>query len=193
VRFVTALLAAWGLLGCGGVPSHASSTFEANDDGWIIGNNGASSTKPTLEREGGNPSGNICGKDVDEGDIWYFSAPPKYLGNASASYGKRLTFDLKQGADFSQIHGRDVILNGGGLSLTLAMAFTPRRDWTPYAFSLDELGGWTVDDQTGRGPPATAEQLQQVLATLTSLRIRGEFFDGLGDTACLDNVYFGRE
>jgi hypothetical protein len=41
--------------------------------------------------------------------------------------------------------------------------------------------------------PASGSDVRTVLGSLTSLRIRGEFFDGPLDTACLDNVYLGRQ
>ncbi len=188
MRLVPALFAC-GLSACAGSPS---STFESGDDGWTLGNNGAS-TKPNFDQQEGNPAGNICGKDADPNDIWYFVAPGEFLGDESTSYGKRLTFDLKQGESFSQIRGRDVILNGGGLALTVNFRLPPGRDWTPYSIALSDQGGWTIDDQTGRGVAATADDLRMVLGALTSLRIRGEFFDGPEGTACLDNVYFGRK
>jgi Laminin B (Domain IV) len=185
------IVLALGLSACGGIPSYASSVFEADDEGWSIGNNG-SDTKPTLDRSGGNPGGTICGQDHADGDIWYFVAPPKFLGDASGTYGKRLTFDLRQGSIYDQIRGRDVVLNGGGLAVINNLRFAPGLDWTPYSFWIDDVSGWSIDDQTGTGPLATAAQLKTVLGSLTSLRIRGEFFDGPLDTACLDNVYFGR-
>jgi hypothetical protein len=180
------------LFGCGGVAAFASSTFEADADGWVLGNNGTD-TSPTSNTRGGNPDGNICGIDEKDGDIWYFVAPPKYLGNASSVYGKRLTFDLKQGSIYNQIRGRDVVLNGGGLAIIVNMRFAPGLDWTPYSFRMDDTSGWTIDDQSGHGPTAVESDVRTVLGSLTSLRIRGEYFDGPLDTACLDNVYFGRE
>lgn len=180
------------LFSCGGVASYANSTFEVDADGWTLGNN-ADDTVPMLNLKGGNPDGNICGRDTADGDIWYFVAPAKYLGNASAVWGKRLTFDLKQGSIYNQIRGRDVILNGGGLSIVVNSKFAPGLDWTPYSIRIDDQSDWTIDNQTGTGPAATEADIRTVLGSLTSLRIRGEFVDGLNDTACLDNVYFGRQ
>jgi len=189
---VRPLVLALCLSACGGIPSYASSVFEADDEGWMLGNNGEA-TQPILHPEGGNPGGNICGIDKASGDIWYFVAPAKFQGDASAAWGKRLTFDLKQYAIFNQIRGRDVVLNGGGLAVANNMRFAPGLDWTPYAFTLDDSSGWIIDDPSGHGPAATAAELRAVLRSLTSLRIRGEFFDGDLDQACLDNVYFGRD
>ena len=175
-----------------GPASLASSTFEGDNEGWSLSNNGQL-TAPTLAREGGNPAGNLCGRDEGDGDIWYFVAPQKYLGNTSAAMGKRLTFDLKQGSIFNQVRGRDVVLNGGGLAVTWFFRFPPGLDWTPYSVRFDATSGWRIDDPTGVGADATEGDLRTVLSDLRSLRIRGEFFDGPNDTACIDNVYLGRD
>lgn len=183
---LVALLAAMGCA-CSGTPSLASSTFETDDDGWLLSGNGDVTT-PTLERNGGNPAGHLCGQDSKDGDTWYFVAPQRYLGDRSGAWGKRLTFDLKQGASYNQIRGRDVVLNGGGIGLTFNFRAPPGMDWTPYGMRFDADSGWTVE---GTGLPATEEDVRTTLRSLTSLRIRGEFYDGPNDTACLDNVYFG--
>ncbi|HEY1088780.1 MAG TPA: laminin B domain-containing protein [Archangium sp.] len=175
-----------------GPAAYAGSTFEGDDENWTLSNN-AALTNPTLMREGGNPQGHLCGRDEGDGDIWYFVAPLKFLGNASSAYGKRLTFDLKQGSIFNQVRGRDVVLNGGGLAITWNIRFPPNLDWTPYSVRLDGTSGWHIDEPSGNGPDATEDDLKTVLSDVRSVRIRGEFFDGLDDTACIDNVYFGRD
>ena len=186
--FVVALLCS----ACGPA-AVAGSTFEGDNEGWTLSNNGPDNTTPTLVREGGNPAGHLCGRDESDGDTWYFVAPQKYLGNASGAVGKRLTFDLKQGSIFNQVRGRDVVLNGGGLAVTWFFKFAPGLDWTPYSVRLDGLSGWRIDEPNGNGADATEDDLKTVLGDLRSLRIRGEFFDGLNDTACIDNVYLGRD
>ncbi len=168
----------------------ASSTFEGDSEGWTLSNNG-NDTSPTLQREGGNPAGNLCGQDEGDGDIWYFVAPQKFLGNMSGALGKRLTFDLKQGSIYNQVRGRDVVLQGGGLGVTWNIRFPPGLDWKPYSVRFDDTSGWTIDEPNGAA--ATEDDLRTVLSDLRSLRIRGEFFDGPGDTACIDNVYLGRD
>ncbi len=175
-----------------GPAAYAGSIFEGDNEGWTLSNNGAL-TAPTLVREGGNPAGHLCGKDEGDGDTWYFVAPQKYLGNAGSAYGKRLTFDLKQGSIFNQVRGRDVVLNGGGLAVTWYSRFAPGLDWTPYSVRLDADSGWKFDEPSGPGAPATEADLRTVLSDLRSVRIRGEFFDGPDDVACIDNVYLGRD
>ena len=139
----------------------------------------------------GNPGGDLCGKDQSDGDIWYFTAPRKFLGDASDAYGKRFTFDLKQFTIFNQVRGRDVVLNGGGLAVVWSLRFAPGLDWTPYSVRFDDTSNWKVDDVTPID--ATEADLRTVLSDLNSVRIRGEFVDGPNDVACLDNVYLGRE
>ena len=178
------------LSACGGVQSLASSTFENDADGWALSGNG-DGTGPTLQGNGGNPGGHLCGKDVKDGDTWYFVAPAKYLGNRTTAYGKRITWDLKQEKTFNLIRGRDVVLNGGGLALTYNVRSAPGTEWTPFSVSLDDTSGWLVENGATQGMAVTAEDLKSVLRNLTSLRIRGEFYDGPNDSACLDNVYFG--
>lgn len=170
----------------------AGSTFEGDAEGWTLSNNG-DLTAPMLVREGGNPAGHLCGRDEGNGDIWYFVAPQKFLGNMSGAMGKRLTFDLKQGSIFNQVRGRDVVLNGGGLAVTWFIRFAPGLDWTPYSVRFDGTSGWRIDEPSGTGADATEDELRTVLSDLNSVRIRGEFFDGLDDNACIDNVYLGRD
>ncbi len=190
MRFFSAFALCCLSTACGGVPSLASSTFENDGDGWSITGNGDDTT-PTLMQTGGNPDGHICGKDAKDGDTWYFVAPPKYLGNVTSAYGKRLTWDLKQDKTFNQIRGRDVVLNGGGLAAVFNLRSSPGTSWTPNSATLDDTSGWLIENGSGPGTVATAEDLKLVLSNLTSLRIRGEFYDGPNDVTCLDNVYFG--
>lgn len=182
------LLSAWFVFtACGGLPSYASNTFENDADGWVLSGNGEGTTV-TLMREGGNPGGHICGKDAKDGDVWSFVAPAKYLGNLSSTYGKRLIFDLKQSNIYNQVRGRDVVLNGGGLAVVFNLRTAPGTDWTPYSVRLDDMSNWQLDDAA---MPASESDLRTVLSNLTSLRIRGEYYDGPLDTTCLDNVYLG--
>ncbi len=174
--------------GCNGVSAFAASTFDANDEGWTL--NGDAAARAELRSAGGNPSGHICGKDSVNGDIWYFIAPARFLGDASKFFGKRLTWDLKQDNMYQQLKGRDVVLQGNGLSIVFNIKATPAKEWTSYEARIDELSGWKLDDASQ--PAATGPQIRTVLKNITSLRLRGEFADG-PDSACLDNVFFGIE
>lgn len=175
------------MAGCSqGLPSSASSDFERGDEGWTI--EGDTSLYPQWSATGGNPAGMVSATDGVTGQIWYFVAPKKFLGDQSAAYGSKLTFDLKQSNTFNQVDAEDVILTGRGLALVTDTRKNPATTWTPFAVKLDESEGWRKGDLSG--PPATAEDFQLLLKSLTGLRIRGEYIDG-PDVGSLDNVYLG--
>lgn len=179
------------LAACG--PNYPTSLFESDDEGWTLAGNG-DTTRPELMREGGNPAGHVCGEDAKDGEIWYFVAPAKYLGNQAERYGKRLTFELTQSNEFFLFNTpRDVILQGSGLAIATTFRFLPGREWTPYSLRLDDKSGWIYDEPQGTGAPVTEQDFRALLGELTALKIRGEYYDGPKDRACLDNVYFGRE
>ena len=175
---------------CSGGSSHASSTFDNDDEGWMLTED-ATTTRPELRASGGNPGGHICGTDGMRGATWYFIAPENFLHDASKSYGKRLTWALKQDSIYQQLKGRDVVLQGNGLGVVFDIRATPGLDWTPYQVRLDGSSGWKRDEPPDN-PPATDDDLRTLLRNVTELRIRGEFKDG-PDHECLDNVYFGVE
>jgi hypothetical protein len=166
----------------------ATSGFDASADGWTItGDAQASSVAPDYSGVGGNPDGLISAVDDVTGGTWYFTAPSKYLGDATRFYGSDLKFDLKVTEITSPFAAPDVLLVGGGITAAYDCTPDPGTDWTTFTVPLSE-SGWTLTDLDG--PALTAEQFQAVLADLTSFRIRGEFNTG-ADTGSLDNVKFG--
>jgi hypothetical protein len=170
---------------CGGLPSYASSLFEGDDEGWLISGNG-DSTRPSFQTTGGN--GFICATDANREDFFFLVAPPKFLGNVSSTYGSRMTFEMKISSQFMLLKGRDLVLNGGGLSVVQNFKAAPGKDWTPYGFGLDDKSGWLLEPTF---EAATEEHVRTVLRNLTAIRIRGEFVDAPRNEACLNNVYFG--
>lgn len=85
----------------------------------------------------------------------------------------------------------DVVLRGAGLELVLDVGPAPALDlWSGYSVVLNETGGWRKGTLSGATP--TASEFQAVLADLTALRIRGEYFaGGVGtEVGSLDNVSF---
>src|SRR4051812_50196857 len=93
-------LSALALLVAGAGPAQAgviaSSTFDANDDGWIANELGGSNNTLTYHATGGNPGGYLNALDIEDGRTWSWVAPAKFLGNDSAAYGGTLTFDLRE-------------------------------------------------------------------------------------------------
>jgi uncharacterized repeat protein (TIGR01451 family) len=164
------------------LPSLASSTFDADADGWVTY---ADADDPVHAVSGGNPGGHICATDQNIGQTWYFQAPSEFHGDFSDAYGQVLTFDLKQSATTGQFDDPDVVLIGGtGVTLGYDTSYNPGATWTFYRVPLHE-SGWV---NTGTSQPATQGEMRSVLADLIALRIRGEFFASGVDTGCLDNV-----
>jgi len=160
-----------------------ASTFDSDAEGWIVSGD-ATSGLPTFVGTGGNPGGHIEADDRVSGGVWYFQAPSKFLGDLSGAYGELLRFDLKQTGSGSQFSSDDVILNGGGLELTLDTLANPLPvgEWVSYSVRLDTSEAWM-----NGGATATAADVLFVLSSLDRLRIRGEYISG-SDTGRLDNV-----
>ncbi len=161
------------------------SNFNQSDEGW--GNINDVSDSAWLAT-GGNPGGRFYAMDAVSGQWWYFVAPSKFLGDLSSSYDKTFRYDIKQnpnGLDNSQ---PDVILIGNGMQLNYDFPQNPRTTFTSFGLTLNETSGWRK--QSGGQPPSKAE-MQNVLANVTALRIRGEFAGG-SDSASIDNVILGK-
>jgi len=170
-------------------PGPITSTFETDDDGWqITGDAQGGAAVPNYETSQGNPAPSISATDDVQGGVWYFKAPGKFLGDKSGFYGGTLQFDLMQEFDGSpsQFDSDDIILEGGGLTMTYDTSQNPgdgsSETWTPYDVPLDDTGNWEIN-----GSAASQPEIETVLGDLTELRIRGEYRNG-SDTGYLDNV-----
>jgi hypothetical protein len=179
----------------------ANSGFDVDADGWtVIGDAQGSNVKPDFNGTGGNPDGLISAKDNTVGGTYYFVAPEKYLGDASAAYAKHLTFDLKTTALNSPFKAYGVMLSGAGTTIVAFLPYDPEpvNTWKSYSIALDPSAGWKLVPNTGikaevdlsSAQPASERDLRTVLGALNTLRIRGEFNTG-PDTGALDNVRFG--
>ncbi|MFH0982339.1 MAG: laminin B domain-containing protein [Planctomycetota bacterium] len=174
--------------GGAGPAGAASSTFDTDDEGWLVYGDAQGGGGPaTYNSSGGNPGGCVSANDDAAGGVWYFQAPENFHGDFSNAYGKTLTFDLKQSGDYSQFDGDDVILTGGGITIRLNNLANPATTWTSYSVSLTESAGWLRD-----GNPATQADMTTVLSLLSDLLIRGEYIVG-GDTGWLDSVVLHTE
>jgi hypothetical protein len=184
-----------GILLAGGIAGHANviSDSSANDDGWrsvtlAFPDPGAppailQTFVPTWSSSGGNPGAYIFNSDPN-GNTQYWLAPSKFLGDQSAAYSNSLQFSLADspvGTIFSQA---DIILTGGGLTLTLQLGSVPNANWNSYSVALI-AGSWTVNSPSGA--VASTAQLQTTLASLSGLYIRGEYYLS-NDFQSLDSV-----
>lgn len=165
----------------------AISTFDTGAENWTAVGDPTSAT-PRWHAAGGNPGAHIQVVDAVRGDGVFWKAPPKFLGNVSAAYGRTLTFDLAQSAlDAQGYGGPDVALVGGAAGREFAIVTrlsNPRAVWTRYTVRLDETAGWK---KAGSGLTATRDEFRAVLSRLLTLRIRAEYRTG-ADTDALDNV-----
>jgi len=179
------ILAAVGFAISGIASAAITSTFNADSDGWSAIGDFAAPVQWVAT--GGNPAGHIEIPDAVLGGVTFFVAPVKFLGDKSAAIGSALTFDLQQliSGGANQFNDSDVVLTGNGITLVYDLPTNPAiGSWTSYSVPL-VASGWTVSSLGGAA--ASESQFQQVLASLTQLRIRAEYQTG-ADTGLLDNV-----
>ena len=199
LRFGAALGSALGCL-VATVPSSAfaaiTSTFDNDAEGWLAVDlpwpDPGSPPRPLATYvpthvDDGNGGGYVGISDPSSGPLFYWRAPAVYLGDRSDAYGRMLSYDIANTGVASFVDLEDVILVGAGLTLVYQTHEYPAQVFTHFSIGLGEAG-WHVD--TEEGAAATAEQMQQVLGSLTSLYIRGEYLDGTVEVGLIDNVVF---
>lgn len=138
----------------------------------------------------GNPGGAITARDLGQGGYWGFAAAPSFLGDRSCFYGGLLRWQFKTTHAGSAINSEpDATLEGGGLVLVINLANPVVNTWETRSVPLLETAGWRVATLGGVAP--TPSQFQSVLASLTAIKLRGEFSVSGSDRCTLDNVAFG--
>lgn len=160
-------------------PGPVASTFDAGTDGWTI----AGDAGPVPDHA---PPSAISATDRGDGLTWYFQAPPSFLGDRRSLYGSELIYALRTEGTGGQFSAPDIVLEGGGLTLTLNTD-DPTSTWTQYRQRVDETAPWIVVEENRF---ATAADFHHVLTCVTALRIRGEFTNG-PDRGWLGSVSFG--
>jgi hypothetical protein len=164
-----------------------ASTFDSDVDGWTVNHDGVGPT--WMLGTGGN--GFIEGQDDPVGATWWFVAPGKFLGDKSAFYDGIFSFRLRQSNDNPSLSpDADVLLHGkvDGTDVNLVADILDRGYyWRTFTLSL--TGGssspWHI--ATIEGALASESDVRAVLATLSSLWIKGENANGY-DWARLDDV-----
>lgn len=174
------------------------SAFDSDADGWVVVDlpattNGPFTTvvggpyTPLFSATGGNPGGYIYEQDPT-GNAFYFQAPARHLGNQSAAYGANLTYDqwvITTNNNLREIP--DVVLVSGSTALVYQASANPGSNWTSFSVPLLESVGWHVGSLSGPAP--TQAEFQAILASLTALRIRGEYSPTpFEEITALDNV-----
>lgn len=164
------------------------STFDTGDEGWTTEYDAIGAPKPRWIASGGDPGGYVRAMDSAQTVKWYWNAPPKFLGNKSTAYGRRLTFKMFDTFTRNQTDDIDILLQGNGITLVYDTPYNPTPRWIGYNVNLDEKSGWRRNKLNG--PLATKADMQKVLASLTKFRIRGDYVFG-ADSSGLDSVTIG--
>jgi len=165
----------------------AKSTFDEGSEGWkVVGDVRGSSEKPNHHKNGGanKDGGYISIEDDVLGGTMYWRAPKEFLSKMASAYGGRFYFSLRQHSAMERPYDADdMILEGGGVTLVYDHGFIPDGSWTSYEAAFTEEG-W-INKATGA--PATAEELDAVLRSLSVFAIRAEYEAG-EDVDDLDDV-----
>lgn len=166
------------------------SSFASDAEGWTGGSfpdNGPYDSviarAPVRWNQGaGRAGGAISMTDPGLGNF-FFEAPGAFLGNKQASYGGELRYDVRsEGGE--QFDEADVILISQGFVLVYRAPNRPTSAWATVSVPLIEPA-WKVDRPAGRAP--TRAEFERALASISALRIRGEYRNG-PETGWLGNV-----
>ncbi|CAK4555192.1 unnamed protein product [Aphanomyces euteiches] len=129
-------------------------------------------------------------KSGDDAQLWYFTAPPKFLGNQWSTYGGTLQFTLSASeGDFSNLNTPStaplVILDcatcnlNAGVRLAWPQALSPAFSGATQSFTipLTETAGWVTDPKNTLLPwtPPTQCAIVEVLTKLSGISILGDF------------------
>lgn len=174
-----------------------TSTFDIDDEGWTQVNLGGDYRYlDEISFDGAcvlhAAAGALTACDPDAG-TWMFQAPPKFLGNRSDCLDGHLEFRIRwQGTGVADPNNPvpNVILVSSNIGIARVLGDPPVNAWTTNRIRFDEYAGWLwMNDETGMEalPLATRAQIAQVLASVTALRITGEFITG-DDSGFLDDV-----
>lgn len=162
-----------------------TSTFDFSNEGWTADAD-ALNNETVWQSTGGTPGGYAMATDGSSGGTWYFVAPDKFWGIKCDAYGRFLRYDQFVSSNAAPNNRPDIEIIGGGLVLVFDNPVLPGTTWTHFDVLLREDAGWHLTSLTG--PTPTQAQFRQVLADVTKLRIRGEYYSSADDHGGLDNV-----
>jgi len=169
------------------------STFDTDNDGWELsgpfptthfGDQSIPSGQATWDDSVGLPPGSL-----HVGDVWHWTwvrVPARYLGDRSAMYGTTLEFDI-QITTSDGVPYPAVALQGHAITLLYNLDSPPLGEWLHVVIPIIE-DGWVINDYAN-GPPATSEDIRNILGDLRGVYILIEWRTGADDTH-LDNVRF---
>ena len=183
---IPAALALAGVLAASAVAATvtvASSTFDADADGWTIQ---GEAQGPDYHATGGTEGGYISATDpLSTTGTSYWKAPAKFVGSLGQAFNGKLSYDIRDTGALPTFRDPDVVLRSGSLVLEYRQKKRPKGSrWTHFNVKLNGKKGW-VDGSTGQR--ATPQQMQTVLSSLDSLLVRGEYRIG-PEVFDIDNV-----
>lgn len=153
---------------------------------------------------------------VSDKSLWYFKAPPKYLGNHGIAYGGELSFslsgvsgdfDLKNYNSLSNLnavvleckicdHGRGITLayplsaqSDISLALSSSSSSSSFINNLDFHIGLTETGGWVKDSKSSLiawSAPSQCDMIQ-VLSNVSGMYILGDLTTWY-ETVALDSV-----
>ena len=165
----------------------AKAGFADNAEGWkVVGDTGSGTETATHVPTGGDPGGYISIDDAATGGVMYWRAPQSFRRAARNAYKGSLGYSMRQSKNSNQFDTQDIVLEGGGLTLTRDVSPNPSLapEWTRYSVPLTKAG-WT--DETGAPEPASGTDMKSALKAVDSLLIRAEYQTG-PDVDDLDSV-----
>jgi hypothetical protein len=163
------------------------SSFNSSDEGWrLVGE--STSVIPTWIATGGDPGGFLRGFDSTASGAWYWDAPAQFLGDKSGAYFETLIFSMRSGGSGPASSNTQVVLSGNGLQLYSPGFQSPVGSWSLQFVTFAPFESWFVNSLSG--PQASGEQILSVLSNLESLRIRGDYYPGLG-SGDIDEIRMG--
>lgn len=179
------------LIAACGAAQAVTSTFDTGNEGWVeidmadyVYNSILATYNVGFSPTAGNPGGYISGSDPSGYTFW-FSAPAKFLGDKSSTFGKTLSYDIKLSSAPYFWPIADVVLRSGSKTLLYMNQQMPTTSWKKRSVLLMPQGGWHKDSLSGATP--TNEEFIAILKSLTGLYIRGEYVNG-SELNLLDNV-----
>jgi hypothetical protein len=164
---------------CAALPLAATAAgFDTGADGWTTTNGGDQIWMPGS----GNTGGWLQVTDTSNNDDFLLNAPTSWLGNWSAYAGGMLSFDVKnvngETPDWAPFGEVTISGTAGSVVLDMVAANSPAADgqWHRYSATLSPAAGWN------------GASLSAVLASVTSLTIKGEFHAGATEIVGFDNI-----
>lgn len=124
---------------------------------------------------------NTYANEIHDGNTYYWSLPPRFLGNQLRSYGGYLTFTIENEAWGTYIPDHDIIIRGNGLTLIWTRG-NPRETRTEARMKETQ---WQYTDENGAHIASRAD-LMTVLSNLEAILIRATLKEGVSKAKLSD-------